>query len=189
MIMPLQSVMQRNSDGTFKRERTEWSLSNFDDGYVDNRGRFRVWSPNHPRSYKKGYILRSIVAYEAYHGMMVLPEMDIHHMDKNRLNDSEENLIMMSHGKHTNLHNVNNEAHVRRICKTCEKVFTIERWRLKDSSRGQFCSHDCFHKFTRNKPRPKMAEITKMNWQNPDMHKKRVEGLKKSWLRRKGVVQ
>lgn len=35
------------------------------------------------------------------------------------------------------------------ICKNCKKEFQIERWKLKDPSRGKFCKRECFFKFNR----------------------------------------
>ena len=37
--------------GRFLRTIQQWSPENMNDGYVDNRGRFRVFYPNHNRSY------------------------------------------------------------------------------------------------------------------------------------------
>ena len=139
---------KRNPNGTFKQTRTPFSLANFNDGYIDNRGRFRVWMPNHHRAYSEGYVLRSIVAYEFYYGIPVPDNMDIHHKDGNRLNDSKKNLMMITHGQHTSLHNElrRRRSDVAKICKHCSEEFIIKRWRLKDPSRGQYCSQKCFHK-------------------------------------------
>ena len=141
----LRGMVKYGSDGRFIQERKPFSLDNFNNGYVDNKGRFRVWSPNHPRAYEEGYILRAIVAYEAYHKTTVPQDQDIHHIDGNRLNDSEENLKMMSHGQHNIITHSRKDAHIERTCKHCGNKFEIERWRLKDNSRGQFCSQKCYH--------------------------------------------
>ena len=158
----------RNLDGTYKQIRKPFSLDNFDDGYVDNRGRFKVWLPDHPRASKGGYISRSIVAYEAYHKIMVPANMDIHHKDGNKLNDSKENLEMMTHGEHTITHC--RIPRITRICKKCGKEFLIERWRLKDPSRGKYCSQKCYHAHERS-----------------DLHKNRIsEGMKKAHRKKRG---
>ena len=139
------SRSQRNDDGTFKQVLKPFSLDNFNDGWIDTRGRFRVYLPNHPRAGSSGHILRSIVAYEAYHGIEVPTGMAIHHRDKDRLNDTKENLEMMIHGEHTTLHCRVPEAHITRVCQYCKKEFIIKRWRLKGSSRGKYCSQTCYH--------------------------------------------
>ena len=142
----LQEMKERNIDGTFKRIRTPFSLDNFNDGYIDADGRKRVFMPNHPRASKEGYILRAIVAYELYHNVSVPKNMVIHHIDGNRLNDSEDNLIMMLFGQHTSFHNKSrkNASLTPRQCKQCKKEFLINKWRLKDLTRGQFCSQKCY---------------------------------------------
>ncbi len=174
--------MERNSDGTFRRTRKPFSLDNFDDGYVDSRGRFRVWLPDHPRAYEGGYILRAIVAYEAYHKIVVSADMDIHHKDGDRLNDSKENLEMMPHGKHTIHHCRVPEAHIIRVCQQCKKEFTIERWRLKDPSRGRFCSIKCYYAY------PK-SEETRRKIRNTRIGKKHTQNtrrkMREAWVRRR----
>lgn len=138
-------IPTHNNDGTFTRIRKPFSLGNFNDGYVDNRGRFRVWYPNHPRRYNEGYILRSIVAYELYHCVVVKPYEDIHHIDGNRLNDSRDNLTLLSHSDHSILHNIKEK--VKKICEHCGKtmLFRPSRLRDKESRRGRFCSQKCYH--------------------------------------------
>lgn len=159
-------VIARNIDGTFKRIRKPFSLENFNDGYVGSDNRFRVWYPDHSRAYDEGYVLRSIVAYEFYHGITVPKDMDIHHKDRDRLNDSKENLEMMPHRKHAALHCRGKDptAHIERICKCCGRPFKIERWRLKDKTRGRYCSQECYHK------------------QRSEAHRKNIsEGLKRAY--------
>jgi len=135
----------RNPNGTFKQTTNIFSIKNFNDGYVDADGRFRVRVPNHPRAYSEGYIFRSIIAYELYHNTKVPLSMDVHHKDGNRLNDSKENLVLIKHSEHSSLHNVKRRVDIPRVCKHCGKEFLIKRWRLKDTTRGIFCTKKCFH--------------------------------------------
>lgn len=39
-----------------------WDSTRWDDGYVDNRGRFRVKRPDCPRAYANGWALRAHLA-------------------------------------------------------------------------------------------------------------------------------
>jgi len=146
-------MQSRNTNGTFKRIRKHFSLKNFNDGYIDNKGRFRVWLPEHPRAYENGYVLRAILAYELYNNIIVPANMDIHHKDGKRLNDSKENLIMLSHSQHSHLSNPKRETMTMKICENCGKEFLIKKWRLKltDSNRGRFCSQKCYHQCERTK--------------------------------------
>ena len=50
----------RGPDGTFQREIFSWTQENWDAGYLDNKGYFRIYRPDYPKIYKvsnKGNIL------------------------------------------------------------------------------------------------------------------------------------
>jgi len=153
MNLQLLVMSERNGNGTFKRTHNTFSLDNFEDGYIDVDGRFRVYLPNNPRSNAGGYAYRSIVAYELYHGIQVPETMAIHHIDGNRVNDSKENLVMLLFSQHSSLHNKprTEESLVPRQCKHCGKTFFINRYRLNEGIkegrlRGQFCTLKCYYK-------------------------------------------
>lgn len=137
----------RDEYGKFTRVYKLWSLDNFDDGYVDGSGRFRVYSPYHHRADKKyGMVLRSIIAYETYNDDIVTKEYAIHHKSGNRLDDSVGNLTKLKFGEHSSLHNSSRIHNVERICVRCSKKFMIKRHRLnaKDWKRGSYCSTECY---------------------------------------------
>ena len=90
--------------GWFKRKIQPWSLNSFNDGLITSKGRFKVYCPKHIRADHRGYVYRSIVAYETYHNTNVSPDYVVHHKDKNKLNDSKENLELMGFGEHTSFH-------------------------------------------------------------------------------------
>ena len=77
-----------------------------EEGHKAN-GRFRVYLPDHPRANKGGYVLRSIAAYEVYHGVEVPREMFIHHINGDTLDDSKENLERMTRSEHLRHHTDN----------------------------------------------------------------------------------
>lgn len=137
----------RDSMGRFLKSSKLWSLDNFNDGYfcVDNR--FRVRMPNHPRAGKNGRVLRSIVAFELYYNIRVPKNREIHHKDGNTLNDSIENLELLTREEHKKLHVQLRGAHVERTCMHCKKTFEIERYRLNyaNQTRGKYCSLVCYH--------------------------------------------
>lgn len=140
---------KRDNNGKFTRVHDAWVLDNFNDGYVDGDGRFRVYFPYHKRANEEGYIFRSVIAYETYNNIMVPQGMDIHHKDGNRLNDIKENLFMLSHSEHAKIHNAHRKIDINRICEFCGKQFYIKRWRLNrtDCERGRFCSHHCCYEW------------------------------------------
>lgn len=139
----------RNHMGQFKRIRKQWSLENFDDGYVDASGRMRVWSPGHHRASSAGYVLRAIIAYEAYHNVKVTRDQNIHHKDHDRLNDSKENLEKLSHHAHAKEHNPCQK--ILRVCqdKTCNKPFKVKKHKVMEG-KAKFCSRFCANA---NKPK------------------------------------
>lgn len=128
-----------------KRVHHPWSLDSFDDGYIKQE-RFFVYFPDHPRADKRGYIQRSIVAFEAYHPYEVVsPNMIVHHIDENSLNDLKENLEIVTRKEHQNHHL--RVPRAKRVCDNCGVEFFILRYRLNDKTcnRGRFCSLTCFH--------------------------------------------
>lgn len=44
---------------------------------------------------------------------------------------------------------------IEKICQFCGEKFLIENWRLKDPSRGKYCSQACFHEARRRLNRKK----------------------------------
>lgn len=140
----------RSCQNVFSRVHKEWQPSNWDDGYVNNRGRFMVYSPDSQRAYSNGYIMRSIAVWEYYIGV-VGEGYDIHHINGYVLDDRLENLERILHNKHSVLHNLDPLAWVDKKCKSCGIEFKIERWRLKDLSRGQYCKPKCYYDSKRRK--------------------------------------
>lgn len=134
------------------RERVAWTDPNSKcSQYVDGSGRMRVWVPEHPRSYSDGYLLRNIVHWEYYNGQRIPDGYDVHHKDHDKLNDSQENLELISHADHAKLHNpvIWEEC----VCQQCDCIFKIKPWRLNEpgANRGSYCSQECYHE-SRRKP-------------------------------------
>lgn len=131
----------------FARKNKEFSLENFKDGYVNNDGRFMVYYPKSKRSYRNGYILRSIAAYELYHNISIDKNYDIHHLNNNKLDDSIENLIKLSRDDHNYFHAQlkRKKSLVEFTCKNCEKIFYLNKYRLREKSRGSYCCLKCYH--------------------------------------------
>lgn len=134
---------RENNNGRFARVHNKWSPTNMEDGYVDSSGRFRVYLPEHHRSFAEGYVLRAIVHYEYYNNMEVPGGYVVHHVDGNRLNDTKENLIILPFGKHTQFHRI---KRVECTCKKCGKPFLIKPHKLKEKGRGSYCSQECYQK-------------------------------------------
>lgn len=169
--------------GRFMRIHQPFSLNNFDDGYIDVYGRFKIYLPNHHRSDRSGYTFRSIVAYELYHNCIVFTDMVVHHKNEDKLDDSKENLELIEFGKHTTLHNKPRveASNVERICEVCKEIFVIKRWRLKDPSRGKFCSRECWkNRIISEETRKKHSNSLKKDYES---------GKRKAWNKGKKLTE
>jgi hypothetical protein len=131
------------ANGRFKRIHHSWTPENWNDGWKDAKGRFRVYRPDCPRAFKSGYALRAHVVYWLSKGRVHSRGYDLHHDNENKLDDRIDNLIPIKHGKHTILHCA--KPPVKRVCKSCNRSFNIKKWRLKEKSRGSYCSQRCYH--------------------------------------------
>ena len=172
--------------GRMLRQHREFSLNNFNDGWVDNNGRFRVYYPKSKRAYKNGTILRSIAAYELYHGETVQIGYDIHHINGNKLDDSKDNLALVSHEDHTRLHHIKPKTSC--TCSSCGIEFKINMWRLKEKGRGKYCSQECYRAVKKTKEtKQKMIESRK--WYKPSAQtKEKIRAAKlKYWEKRKAA--
>ncbi len=125
--------------------RESWAPDRWDDGYVDNKGRFRVHRPDYPNAYDFGYALRYHVVWWLEHGECHPSGTDLHHRNGDRLDDEIENLELMSHADHTGLHR--SMPGVELVCARCEEFFSVPAWRVrsraKRGSKIKFCSNKC----------------------------------------------
>ncbi len=155
---------KRDSNGRFKRLHKVWDSSRWNDGYIDNRGRFRVYRPDYPNCYSEGYALRSHVVWWLNTNVVCTNKTQLHHKDENKLNDSIKNLILVSRSEHQKIHK---GTDTKVSCLNCSSTFIVTFWK---SQFQKFCSKKCYHLFPRTKS-----------------HKKAIsEGLKLSHLKRKG---
>jgi hypothetical protein len=135
-------VMIRSADGTFKRIRPLWTPDRWNDGWIDNKGRFRVYRPDCPRAWSSGYALRAHVVYSLSTGVAHPDGTNLHHLNENRLDDRMVNLAVMDHGEHTIHHH--SKPGIECVCKGCGQRFHVPKWRV-DNGRATFCSQECYH--------------------------------------------
>lgn len=140
-----QGDRMRNNLGQFERTVKPFSLDNFNDGYIDAKGRMRVYYPKHPRASSEGYILREIIAYEMYWNVAVPIYMEIHHKDGSKSNDIKENLTMLTKSRHRQIHAKMLGQRIERLCQKCGNIFEMAKYRLKEKGHaGKFCSLKCY---------------------------------------------
>ena len=142
---------QRNTAGKFIQTRDEWTVESWNDGYIDNRGRFRVYCPSCPRAYSNGYALRAHVVWWLAKGRVHPRETVLHHKNEDKLDDELSNLQVKRHGKHTADHH--RKAGVTHKCSHCRKKFVVPAWRVRQRKREgseiRFCGQTCYHEHKR----------------------------------------
>ena len=148
-------AIRDDKTGQYVRQLQPWSLETFDDAKVKKSRhylRYVVYLPEHPRANAQGDVLRSIAAYEAYYGVTVPLGMEIHHINGDTLDDSKENLQLLTNREHQKEGARKRGSIVTKICAHCGKEFEINAWRLReDPSRGTYCGQECFHAHPRKK--------------------------------------
>jgi len=73
--------------------------------YIIKKGYKKLLIPNHPRSDRKGYVFEHIIIAEAYLGESLKPFEVVHHIDRNKLNNSIDNLkIFKNNHEHLKFH-------------------------------------------------------------------------------------
>ena len=68
------------------------------DGYIS------IYFPDHPKASKDGYIMEHILVMEALIGRHLHENECVHHIDKNRQNNTKENLKLMTKSEHMSFH-------------------------------------------------------------------------------------
>lgn len=68
------------------------------------KGRIGVYLPDHFGINNRGYVLRARIVMEQTLGRSLSSDEEVHHKDKNKLNDEPDNLEVKNKGSHTSLH-------------------------------------------------------------------------------------
>lgn len=134
----------RTELGRFAKTLPIWDGSDWDAGWIDNRGRFRVYRPDYPRAYSGGYALRAHIVWWLAGGEVHPEGTNLHHVDGDRLNDKLENLELLDHGEHSRI--TNGMAPLEFTCIYCGKSFLVSKHRERIR---KFCSYACFAKAPR----------------------------------------
>jgi len=73
-------------------------------GISNDRGRVKIYSPDHPFATKQGYVYRYRLVMEKKLGRYLLPSEIVHHGDENKANDKADNLEVTTQSKHIKIH-------------------------------------------------------------------------------------
>ena len=77
---------------------------------VDTRGYVWLYMPDHPNAVGN-YVLEHRFLMEKKLGRLLNTDEDVHHMNHEKGDNRPENLMLMSHGKHSTMHNIENNHH------------------------------------------------------------------------------
>lgn len=139
----------------FKKRLNIWDGTKWNEGWYDNRKRFRVFRPDYPRAFPGGYALRAWVVWWLHHGKVHPKGTDLHHRNSIIDDDRIENLEVIEHGKHARLHNRKPSTDIKLICKECKKNFIVKLHRIRGRQKNgqkfiKFCSQKCYHAHPRS---------------------------------------
>lgn len=123
-----------------KRIHQLWTPDRWNDGWIDNRGRFRVYRPDCPRAYASGYALRAHVVWWMAKGRAHSKSTELHHRDENKLNDIIGNLVPKPNRIHQRIHKSNDDS---LGCRRCGRPF--KRVHNRQRYTNTYCSRRCYN--------------------------------------------
>ena len=124
---------------------------------LDKNGYIRIHKPDHHHSTTQGYVREHRLVYEEYHKCCLLPWIIIHHKDKNKLNNSIENLEPMTTIQHVNIHRIKIDISNRK-CINCNRYNNeVKKW--VTALHGVFCCNKCYDMFRGHKRRKKKFNV------------------------------
>ena len=142
-------VTERNANGTFAKTRTKsWSQEDWDDGWIDRKGKFHVYRPDYPNCSASGWAFRYHIVWWLVTGQVVRHPLALHHINHQPLDDYFENLQLMQAGDHTSHHS--KKPLVEKECQTCGVIFARPAWKAK---KQRWCSIVCARNSTENRER------------------------------------
>ena len=123
--------------------------------YISSNGYVCVFEPNHPAASKRGYVYEHRVIMERHIGRFLNKNEDVHHIDKNRQNNSISNLLLLSRSEHHRLHRTEQTGIISKkkpMCRICGNPTTKE---------GCLCI-SCWKKKMKRANIPKKSELEKL---------------------------
>lgn len=130
-------------------------------------GYILVLDPTHHRAKSNGYVAEHILIAEQMLGRKLTESEVVHHEDRNRSNNSTDNLFVFATGDdHSRYHKtgvmikdgdhyISPDLRIKSICKICDKEFMY----LESGQKGFYCSLTCVGLSQRRTERPSKEEL------------------------------
>lgn len=106
--------------------------------------------PEHPKATKNGYVLYHRVAAENMIGRLLKDNKVVHHINHNKFDNREENLMVLTKEEHAKLHKLEDGRKWAKLrCPICGKIFnmpynqTTMQKHPHDLTKVQCCSRHC----------------------------------------------
>lgn len=95
----------RNTPNSCKQRKDRNKNNNYHKGYIITDSGYKlVKCNNHPKADSKGYVREHILVVEDSIGRNLKDNEVVHHVDRNRLNNDINNLVLMDKEEHRSLH-------------------------------------------------------------------------------------
>ncbi|WP_158735428.1 helix-turn-helix domain-containing protein [Alteribacillus sp. YIM 98480] len=156
-------------------------------------GYVTVYCPDHPKASKDGYVYEHVYIMEKLLGRYIKDNEHVHHQDLNNLNNNPENLLCLSHGQHTKLHNFFRKNDLYDVLKaTGEEGYQVKECAYCQDyliANDKFCDNECHDKYRveNKKNRPSKEEIEALLKDYNKVEIGRMYGVHRStinnWLR------
>jgi len=131
-------------------------------------GRPMILNYDHPRSHPNGYVFEHIVIAEKALGKSLPQKVDIHHVDGNRANNTNSNLVVCENrAYHALLHR---RTRALQVCgnPNWRKCLYCKKW---DDPENMYCNgHYAYHRFCKNKyqnQQNKRGQVSTMQSESP----------------------
>lgn len=132
---------------------------NWKGGIRISEGYRLILSPNHPNKNHQGYMQEHRLVMELKLGRLLEPQEVVHHLDRNRLNNDPENLVLCAtHKEHIEKYHKDSGKATRFrkgrfmpklgefiSCIVCGNALWVTPARKKDG-RGKYCSTACLYR-------------------------------------------
>ena len=136
-------------------------------------GYLYFYDPQNPYANKSGIVYEHIKIMCEHIGRHLKDNECVHHRDRNKLNNSLDNLMLLTKSEHVSLHLLEDKGYYSeiRVCKYCGKEF-----KCPHKSNQKYCSDKCARNDQRKFDISK-EELEKLVWEMPSTKVAKIFGV------------